>query len=103
MSVNEDTLEKAIISELQEKGYEYLYGPDIERDYHEVILEDCFRSSMININPGITQEIISEAYKEIKNLGLLKMEDLNASFHKYIVEGVPVPYQKDKENMYECS
>lgn len=98
MQVNENTLEQAIISELQEKGYEYIYGPDIERDYHEVILEDCFRSSMLNINPGITQEIISEAYKEIKNLGLLKMEDLNASFHKYIVEGVPVPYQKDKEN-----
>ena len=37
-------------------------------------------------------------YKEIKNLGLLKVEDLNASFHKRIVEGVPVPYQKDKEN-----
>lgn len=98
MPVNENTLEQAIISELQEKGYEYIYGPDIERDYHEVILEDCFRSSMLNINPGITQEIISEAYKEIKNLGLLKMEDLNASFHKYIVEGVPVSYQKDKEN-----
>lgn len=96
--VNENTLEQAIISELQEKGYEYVYGPDIERDYHEVILEDCFRASMLNINPGITQEIISEAYKEIKNLGLLKMEDLNASFHKYLVEGVPVPYQKDKEN-----
>lgn len=98
MPVNENTLEQAIISELQEKGYEYVYGPDIDRDYHEVILEDCFRASMLNINPSITQEIISEAYKEIKNLGLLKMEDLNASFHKYIVEGVPIPYQKDKEN-----
>lgn len=98
MTVNENTLEQAIISELQEKGYEYVYGPDIDRDYHEVILEDCFRASMLNINPSITQEIISEAYKEIKNLGLLKMEDLNASFHKYIVEGVPIPYQKDKEN-----
>ena len=98
MPVNENTLEQAIISELQEKGYEYVYGPDIDRDYHEVILEDCFRASMLNINPGITQEIISEAYKEIKNLGLLRVEDLNASFHKYIVEGVPIPYQKDKEN-----
>lgn len=98
MPVNENTLEQAIISELQEKGYEYVYGPYIERDYHEVILEDCFRASMLNINPGITQEIISEAYKEIKNLGLLKVEDLNASFHKYIVEGVPVPYQKNNEN-----
>ncbi len=98
MSVNENTLEQAIISELREKGYEYIYGPDIDRDYHEVIIEEFFRDSILKINPGISQEIISEAFKEVKNLGLLKMEDLNASFHKYIVEGVPVPYQKDKEN-----
>ena len=98
VAVNENTLEQAIIAELQQKGYEYLYGPDIDRDYHEVILEDCFRSSMININPDITQEILSEAYKAIKNLGLLKLEELNASFHKFLVEGVPVPYQKDGES-----
>ena len=98
VAVNENTLEQAIIAELQQKGYEYLYGPDIERDYHEVILEDCFRASMIDINPGITQEILSEAYKAIKNLGLLKLEDLNASFHKYLVEGVPVPYCKNGES-----
>ena len=98
MPVNENTLEQAIISELEEKGYEYLYGPDISRDYHEVILEDLFRESISKINPGITQEIIGEAYKEIKNLGLLKLEDLNVVFHRYLVEGVPVPYQKDNEN-----
>lgn len=97
MSINENTLEKAIITELQAKGYEYVYGPEIERDYHEVILEECFRTSMLNINPGITQEIISEAYKSIKNLGLLRLEDLNASFHKYLVEGIPIPYKKDGE------
>ena len=97
MSINENTLEQAIITELQAKGYEYVYGPEIERDYHEVILEECFRTSMLNINPGITQEIISEAYKSIKNLGLLRLEDLNASFHKYLVEGIPIPYKKDGE------
>lgn len=98
MKVNESTLEKAILTELQAKGYEYVYGPDIERNYHEVILEECFRASMLNINPGITQEIISETYKTIKDLGLLKLEDLNASFHKYLIEGVPIPYKKDGEN-----
>lgn len=98
MSINENTLEQAIISELEEKGYEYLYGPDIERDYHEVILEDYFRFSISKINPEITEEIISEAYKEIKNLGLLRVEELNATFHKYLIEGVPVPYQKENEN-----
>ena len=98
MAVNENTLEQAIIGELQAMGYEYVYGPDIERDYHVVILEDIFRSSMIDINQGITQDIISEAIRSIKNLGLLRMEELNASFHKYLVEGVPIPYQKDGES-----
>lgn len=99
MPVNENTLEQAIIAELQEKGYEYIYGPDIDReDYRQVILEDCFRASMLNINPGITQDIIAEAYKIIRNPGLLRLEDINASFHKYLVEGVPVPYQEDGED-----
>ena len=37
MPINENTLEQAVIAQLQENGYEYLYGPDIDRDYHEVI------------------------------------------------------------------
>lgn len=98
VAVNENTLEQAIILELQDKGYDYIYGPDIERDYHEVILEDCFRESILRINPEISQSIISEAFKAIKNLGLLSLEDINASFHKYLIEGVPVPYQKEGEN-----
>ena len=98
MAVNENTLEQAIITELQGKGYEYIYGPDITRDYREVILEDCFRSSMLNINPGITQEFITEAYKAIRNLGFLNLVDQNAAFHSYLIEGVPVPYQKDGES-----
>ena len=98
MPINENTLEQAIISELQNKGYEYIYGPEIERDYREVILEDTFRSSMMTINDDITEEIIAEAYKAIKNLGILKLEEMNAAFHKYLIEGVPVPYRKDNEN-----
>lgn len=98
MSINENTLEQAIIAELQEKGYAYSYGPDIERDYHDVIIEETFVSMMQTINPGITDVIINEAYKEIRNLGLLKLEDLNETFHKYLIEGVGVPYQKNGEN-----
>ena len=97
MPINENTLEQVIISELEEKGYEYLYGPNIDRDYYEVILKDYFNSAMLKINQGITIEIIEETYKTIKNLGLLKLEDMNAAFHKYLVEGVPVPYRVNGE------
>lgn len=98
MPVNENTLEQAIISELQEMGYDYIYGPDIDRDYHEVILEDCFKESIMNINPDITMEMVAEAYRVVRDQSLLKLEDVNAAFHKLMIEGVAVAYKKDGEN-----
>lgn len=73
------------------------HGPNIDRDYHEVILRDYFDAAMLKINQGITMEIIEETYKTIKNLGLLKLEDMNAAFHKYLIEGVPVSYRVNGE------
>ena len=97
MPINENTLEQAVIVQLQENGYEYFYGPDIDRDYHEVILKDHFKTAIYKINPKITVDIIEEAYKTIRNLGLLKLEDMNAVFHKYLIEGVPVNYRVNGE------
>ena len=98
MPINENTLENVIIDELKFLGYNHLYGPDIERDYHEVILEDYFKDAMFNINPGITYDIVLEAYRIIKESSVLKLEDINANFHKLLIEGIPVPYKKNGEN-----
>lgn len=95
--VNENLLENAFVTELQSKGYNYLYGPDIERDYHEVILKQYFDEALMHINHGITEEILEESYRTIKNLGLLKLEDMNAAFHKYLIEGVPISYRLNGE------
>ena len=97
MPINENTLEQAIITELQKIGYEYSYGPDIDRDYHEVILKNYFEEAISEINQGINGDMVEEAYKAIKNLGLLKLEDRNAAFHKYLIEGVPVNYRANGE------
>ena len=86
MSINESILEQVIISELQQKGYNYLYGPDISRDYHEVILQENFEDTLYKINHTINAEIISESYRIIKNLGMLKLEDMNAAFHRYLTQ-----------------
>lgn len=97
MPINENTLEQVIIAELRKNGYEYFYGPDINRDYHEVILRDYFVTAMFKINQGINAGMVEEAYKSIRNLGLLKLEDMNAAFHKYLIEGVPVNYRVNRE------
>ena len=92
MTICENTLEQVIISELRQKGYKSLYGPDIDRDYHEAILKDYFEEAICKINFGINEGIIAETYRTIKDFGLLKLEDMNAAFHKYLIEGVPVNY-----------
>lgn len=97
MAFTEDTLEKAIIEQFQALDYDYLYGPDIERDYSEVILKDYFFENITRINKGITGEILEEAYKKVKNLGLIKLAEVNEAFHKLLIEGVLVPYRKGDE------
>ncbi len=62
MPINENTLEQVIITELRKNGYEYFYGPDINRDYHEVILRDSFEADMFEINQGIKADMVEETY-----------------------------------------
>lgn len=98
MTFTEDTLEKAIIENFQSFDYEYLYGPDIKRNYSEVILKDYFFENIANINRGITDDILEEAYKKVKNLEFIKLAENNEEFHKLLIEGIPVPYKKDNED-----
>lgn len=98
LAFNENTLEQIVIEELQNLGYEYQYGPDLERDYHEVLITELFEEAMFRINPSITHDIVEQAFQTIKNLGLVKLEELNAIFHKYLIEGVPIAYRDGDEN-----
>ncbi len=98
MAFNENTLEQIVIEELQSLGYDYQYGPDLGRDYHEVLITELFEEAMFRINQSITHDIVEQAFQTIKNLGLVKLEELNASFHKYLIEGVPIAYRDGDEN-----
>lgn len=98
LAFNENTLEQIVIEELQNLGYDYQYGPDLERDYHEVLITELFEEAMFRINPSITHDIVEQALQTIKNLGLVKLEELNAIFHKYLIEGVPIAYRDGDEN-----
>ena len=53
---NESQLEQSIIALLQEQGYEYVKGEDIERDLDEVVLRDDLAQYLRNRyrNDGIT-------------------------------------------------
>ena len=64
---NEGQLELSIISLLQEQGYEYVKGEDIERDLDEVVLKDDLRTYLRNRykNEGITEQEVDNVVRRI--------------------------------------
>ena len=93
---NESKVEEAIIEQLQELGYIYLYGPDIERDYKEVILKDIFYKSLYEINRDITPCIADEVYRKVRSFVNVGLVQANHEFHHMLYAGVEVPLEGDK-------
>lgn len=54
-------------------GYEYVYGPDIERDFYNPLYEDVLLDSLYRLNSGLPDDAIQDALFKLKNL---KMENL---------------------------
>ena len=92
----EEQVEQAIIEQLQGLGYEYLYGPEIERDYKEVILKDIFLNSIFKINPDITQDIADEVYRKIRTFTNIGLVQANYEFYHMLYAGVEIPIEDDR-------
>lgn len=50
----ESNYENAVLQLLNEElGYNYIYGPDVERDYHSPLYEDALLPSLQRINKSL--------------------------------------------------
>ena len=92
----ESNVEEAIIEQLQELGYEYQYGPDIERDYKEPILKEMFYDSLYKINKDITEDIADEVYRKVRNFRNVDLVEANYEFYHMLYAGVEVPIEGDR-------
>lgn len=93
---NEEQVENALIEQLENLGYLHLYGPDIERDYKEVILKETFFESLFKINEGITHDIAEEVYRKIRNFSNIELTQANREFNKFLYAGVEIPIQGNR-------
>ena len=92
----ESNVEEAIIEQLQELGYEYQYGPEIERDYKEPILKDVFYDSLYKINTDITEDIADEVYRKVRNFRNVDLVEANYEFYHMLYSGIEVPIEGDR-------
>jgi len=103
--MTEDQLEQEALAWLQDVGYTHLYGPDIAHDgpqperigYQQVQLANRLRSAIQKLNANVPLNAREDALKQVLDLSIPSLLSANRHFHKLLVGGVPVQYQKDGE------
>lgn len=103
--MTEDQLEQEALGWLGELGYTHLYGPDIAHDgdnperesYRDVVLAMRLRAAVARLNPGVPLAAREDAVRQVSELGVPVQLSANRLFHRLLVSGVPVQYQKDGE------
>ncbi len=99
MSFVEAHYENAILQLFQEQlGYAYLYGPDVERDYHSPLYEDVLLPCLQRVNPSLPPEALTEAVYKLQNFESGTLLQKNMVFMDYLQNGVPVKYFTDGED-----
>lgn len=98
MHFTEAHFENAILELMREKlGYEYIYGPEVERDYTEPLHIDLVRQSLYGINPALPIEAVEEAIAKIRAIDTGSLVQRNERFTEYMQNGVEVNYFDGKE------
>ena len=93
MPFTESNYENAVLQLFtQDLGYDYLYGPDVERDYHSPLYEDDLLPSLQAVNPGLPQEALAEAVYQLKNIASGSLLQKNMVFTDYLQNGISVKY-----------
>ena len=90
--------ENSIIELFQNNlGYEYIYGPDIERDFHSPLYEESLLDSLYRLNGGLPDDAIQDALFKLKSFENGELVQKNAVFMDYLQNGIPVRYFVDGE------
>jgi type I restriction enzyme R subunit len=103
--MTEDQLEQETLAWLTNVGYAQVYGPDIAHDgftperasYLQVVLPFRLREAIRKLNPTLPSDVHEDAFKQVLDLGIPVLLSANRQFHKLLVNGVLVQYQKDGE------
>ena len=93
MPFTEANFENAILEIFRDLlGYEYLYGPDVVRDFAEPLCLEILEDALVRINPSLPRAAIDEAIARIRNIESGSLARKNARFTDMLQNGVAVNY-----------
>ena len=94
----EANYENAIIDLFQSNlGYDYVYGPNIERNFNSPLYDEVLEESLRRLNPKAPCDAIQDALHKLRNFENGELVQKNAVFMDYLQNGVPVRYTEKGE------
>ena len=101
--MTEDQLEQETLGWLTSVGYTPLNARDLDHldprleraSPREVLLVSELRAAIDRLNPAVPAVARDDAFKQVLDAGGPALLTSNRAFHKLLVNGVPVQYQKD--------
>ena len=97
----EESYENALITLLENLGYEHLYGPDIERDYTVPYYDVQLTHSLRMVNPTKPIEAIEEAKRKLRDIDTGPLTQKNEKFMEYLQNGVEVSYLEKGDTIHD--
>lgn len=101
MHFTEAHFENAILELFREQlGYDYVYGPDVARDYSDPLYVEQLRASLQELNPLLPAEAIEEAMTRIRTFDGGSLVQRNEQFTDRMQNGMEITYFDGTE---QCS
>ncbi|WP_051689030.1 type I restriction endonuclease subunit R [Butyrivibrio sp. AE2032] len=103
MAFDEANYENSVIALFQNMGYQYVYGPDLERDYKSPLYESVLADSLRRLNPKLPDAAIADALYKLHNFENGTLVQKNTIFMNYLQNGIEVSYHEGGETKYDIA
>lgn len=94
----EANYENAVIEVFRDTlGYDYVYAPDLVRDFADPLYSDELLTALQRVNPALPEVAITEAVYKLRNFEGGSTLQKNIQFMDYLQNGVSVNFYDNKE------
>ncbi|MSS02409.1 type I restriction endonuclease subunit R [Floccifex porci] len=87
--------ENAVLDLFRNMNYEYLYGPNVERDLKNPLYMPKLEEALYKLNPKLHEDAIKNAIYKLTNFEMGDLVSKNKVFMDYLQNGIPVKYHEN--------
>lgn len=100
ITASESTFEQATIERLQQLGYRYCHGAELDRPLQSVVLVDELRRYLQQRYRHLPATAIEQAIEIVRTPEGMTLDRRNLAFQKLLREGLTVRYEEERQEQF---